>query len=193
VRLAVSETLELRSLRVADAQAVYDLVESDREHLNPWMPWAADQTRAGTELFIRSAAEQERRGTGFQTGIFIEGAVAGVAGFHRIDHDNASASVGYWLARTWEGRGLMSQAIAALLDYGFGELNLHRVELRAAPANERSRAVAARLGFTEEGLLREAERFGASDYRDLLVFSLLSPQWRRAPRESGGSPPASRS
>ena len=54
---------------------------------------------------------------------------------------------------------------------------MHRVELQAAVGNARSRAVAERLGFVHEGVLREAERF-ANRYADLDVFSVLAPEWR---------------
>ena len=107
-----------------------------------------------------------------------EGALAGTVGFHRIDRANLTTSIGYWLAAPYEGRGLMTAAVEALVTHAFEVWGLHRVELRIAPANERSRALAARLGFTEEGVMRGAERFG-DDHRDLIMHSLLAPEWRR--------------
>ena len=108
--------------------------------------------------------------------LIADGEIAGTAGFHRIDRANASTSIGYWLASSHEGRGLMTAAVAALVAHAFGESRLHRVELRIAPDNRRSRALAARLGFREEGVLREAERFG-DEHRDLIMHSLLAREW----------------
>jgi ribosomal-protein-serine acetyltransferase len=137
------------------------------------MPWAADQTHEGTSGFIRQAIGQERADDGFQRALIVDGAIAGTIGFHRVDRENRSTSIGYWLGQQFEGRGLMTAALTALIEHAFEAWNLHRVELRIAPANERSRALATRLGFEQEGLLREAERFG-DEYRDRLLYALLS-------------------
>ena len=79
----------------------------------------------------------------------------------------------------------MTLALSALVEHAFGASGLHRVELRAAVGNARSMAVAERLGFVHEGVLREAERF-ASRYADLDVFSVLAPEWRRRRTGAGG-------
>ena len=169
--------LELRALAESDARELYALVKANRERLAPWMPWAAAQTLAGTVAFIRHAIDQEQLGDGFQRALVVDGAIAGVAGFHRLDRENLSTSIGYWLGSRYEGAGVMSNAVAELLDHAFDEWGVHRVELRAAPGNRRSRALAERLGFVEEGLLRGAERFAADDYRDLVVYSMLAGEW----------------
>ncbi len=190
---------DLKPLAPEDAPELHALVDSDRARLARWMPWAGDQTLAGTTEFIHRAIDQERAGDGFQRALVIDGAIAGTVGFHRVDHENRSTSIGYWLGREYEGRGLMSAAVSGLVDHAFSAWNLHRVELRIAPDNERSRALAVRLGFRQEGLLRDAERFG-DEYRDLLLYSLLAGEWspgatgsRPERSESGGSPPGSRS
>ena len=169
----LADDLELRSLRDEDARELYAAVEANREHLAPWMPWAAGQTLAGTEIFIRSAIRQERDRDGAQLALVEGGDICGIAGYHRIDHENDTATVGYWLTADRQGRGLMTRAVEALVSYAFDELRMHRIELRAAPGNARSRALATRLGFREEGVLRGAERFGDA-YRDLVLYALLA-------------------
>ena len=177
--IRVRDGLELRSVAPADAIALDALITADRERLARFMPWASGQTIQGTREFIGAALEQEAGKNGFQAVLVVdEGALAGTVGFHRIDRANLTTSIGYWLAAPYEGRGLMTAAVGALLTHAFEVWGLHRVELRIAPANERSRALAARLGFTEEGVMRGAERFG-DDHRDLIMHSLLAPEWRR--------------
>jgi ribosomal-protein-serine acetyltransferase len=177
VRIRVREDLELRSVAPADATALDALIAADRERLARFMPWAAGQTVHSTREFIAAALEQEAAENGFQAVVVADGEVAGTVGFHRIDRHNLTTSIGYWLAARYEGRGLMSAAVEALIAHAFEAWGLHRVELRIAPQNERSRALAARLGFTEEGVLRGAERFG-DEHRDLIMHSLLAPEWR---------------
>lgn len=70
----------------------------------------------------------------------------------------------------------MSRSVSAVLDEAFGRLGLGRVSLRADVANERSRALARRLGFTEEGVLRQALAFPGGR-RDAVVYSILASEW----------------
>jgi ribosomal-protein-serine acetyltransferase len=175
VVIAVRPDLEVRSVAPADAGALDALIAADRERLARFMPWAAGQTIESTREFIVRSLEQEAADDGFQAVLVVDGSIAGIAGYHRIDRANLSTSMGYWLASAYEGRGLMTAAVAALVDHAFRVWDLHRLELRIAPDNERSRALAARLGFREEGVLREAERFG-DEHRDLIMHSLIASE-----------------
>jgi ribosomal-protein-serine acetyltransferase len=98
-----------------------------------------------------------------------------------VDWRNSAGSIGYWLAADAQGRGLMTRAVAACLDHAFAAWDLHRIEIRAAPDNARSRAVPERLGFVQEGILREAERH-ADRFGDLVVYAMLAADWRARPR-----------
>ncbi len=176
--LRLSDSLVVRSLTPADAAELYRLVDSNRDHLARWMPWAEAQTAAGTIEFIRSAQAQEKADGTFQAAIVSEGRIAGVVGFHALDRANRRVSIGYWLGERDQGRGLVTVAVSALIDHAFGAWDLHRVEIRVAVGNDRSAAVCDRLGFAREGVLRDAERF-SDRYHDLVVHSLLEPEWRR--------------
>lgn len=168
--------IELRPVEESDAEELSDLVEANRDHLARWLPWAAAQTPARTAEFVRHARRQQAREDGFQAAIRVDGEIVGVVGFHSIDRQNASTTIGYWLAARHQGRGLMTAAVERLVTLAFEDWRLHRVELRAAPDNVRSRAIAERLGFRREGLLRAAERFG-EEFRDLVVYAVLADEW----------------
>ena len=73
----------------------------------------------------------------------------------------------------------MTGACRSLVDYLFFDLKLHRVEIRCAIGNERSCAVPQRLGFTREGVLRQAQAYN-DRYFDLEVYGLLAEDWTRA-------------
>jgi ribosomal-protein-serine acetyltransferase len=178
VLIPVRPGVELRSITEADAPDLDCLIEANREHLGPFMPWIAGHAIEGTRVFIRSSLRQEAEDDGFQAVILVDGELTGVAGFHRVDRINQTTSIGYWMDAAHQGRGVMTATVGALVDYAFDGWGLHRVELRIAPTNTRSRAVAARLGFREEGLMRGAERFGDGDYRDLILHSLLRSDQR---------------
>jgi ribosomal-protein-serine acetyltransferase len=108
--------------------------------------------------------------------IVDDGRIVGTLGFYRVDWENRSASIGYWIAESCQGRGIVTQAVRALTDHAFGTWQLNRVEIRAGIGNERSRAIATRLGFKEEGVLREAERVG-DRYVDHVVHAMLAADW----------------
>lgn len=172
-------TLGIRPLEAGDAAELYALVKANPD-LEEWMPWAAEQDLAATERFIAAGEEQLRDGKGFQAAIEPEEGIVGVVGLHAIDWVNRKTSIGYWLAEGARGRGLMTNAVRALLDHAFHELELHRIEIHCAPENRPSRAIPERLGFREEAHLRETELVGGR-YLDSVVYGMLAEEWGRMP------------
>jgi ribosomal-protein-serine acetyltransferase len=96
-----------------------------------------------------------------------------------VDRDNAVGAIGYWLDLHHHGRGVMTAAVHALVRHGFDELQLHRVEIRTDVLNRSSRAVAERLGFRLEGVLRESYRISDECYSDDAVYSMLASDGAR--------------
>lgn len=172
----IDECCFLRFLEEADANELYAVVDDNRKYLARWMPWAANQTLEATLEFIRDSRKQLADNQGFQVAIVDAGRIVGVLGFHRVDWENRSASIGYWILESSHGRGIVTQAVRALTDHTFSTWRLNRVENRAGIGNERSRAIATRLGFNEEGVLREAERVG-DRYLDCVVHAMLAADW----------------
>jgi ribosomal-protein-serine acetyltransferase len=167
---------DLRPLEEADADELYRLIDANRAHLAPWLPWAAGQTWDATLELIRMARRQAAANDGFQAALVSGGGIVGMAGFHGVNWPHGSTTIGYWLDEGHQGRGLMTRAVRTLVDHAFGESGLHRVEIQAAIGNARSRAIPERLGFREEGVRREAERIG-DRYNDLAVYAILAPEW----------------
>lgn len=174
VRFDLGEGAELRSLEPEDAEAVYAVIDANRERLRRWFPWVDPTVSpAETRAFIERSRASE---TDIEAvGIWVDGGYAGNIGL-RVDPMSNHGEIGYWLAETFEGRGLVTKGCRALIEHGLRELGLHRIEIRAAPQNVRSRAVAERLGFTQEAQLREASR-SAEGYHDLIVYGLLENEW----------------
>lgn len=170
------DSLGIRPFEIDDAPEFHALIEANRGHLARWLPWAADQDLAGTERFIAAAEEQHIRGDGFQAAVEPEGEIIGAVGFPAVDRLSRNTSIGYWLAEGAQGRGIMTTAVSALVDYAFYEWELHRVEIHCAPDNRRSRAIPERLGFHEEAHLRETELVEGR-YLDSVVYGLLEGEW----------------
>jgi ribosomal-protein-serine acetyltransferase len=178
----VDKGLVLRLLEPRHAQALFDLIERSRDHLGYWFPWV-EETRAveASRAFIQESLEQFARGDGFQLGIWLDSELIGIIGLQSISHPFRSTELYYWLGAEYEGRGVMTKVCRYLCSYLFVELNLNRIEIRCAETNTKSRAIPERLGFSQEGKLRQMgyTRAGPVDY---LIYSLLADEWQRETR-----------
>lgn len=151
----------LRLLEEGDAAELFALTDRNRAHLERWMPWVpATRSPKDSLEFIRATRRQIGENNGFVTAIVRDGAIVGTVGFHRVDWANRATSIGYWLDAGAQGNGLVTEAVRALVAHAFGAWGLERVEIAAAVDNARSRAVAERAGFQQEGIRRRAERVG---------------------------------
>jgi ribosomal-protein-serine acetyltransferase len=178
-RRTVAPGVEIRLMEESDAWEMYPVVERNRAYLRQWLPWV-DHTHASEDVraFILHTQERYAAGEELHAVIWIDGEVAGGIGHHRIDPHNRAASIGYWLAEEHQGKGVVTRCCHALLDYLFDERQMHRVEIRCGVGNTRSAAVAERLGFTFEGVLRHAEWVN-DRWIDLKVWSILEHEWRK--------------
>jgi len=176
VQTRIPEISTLRLLDEEDAPELHALIDANRSYLARWLPWAARQTFDDTLDFIRRARGQLEANDGFQMAVVGAEGIAGMVGYHAVDWRNRSTSIGYWLAEDRQGRGTMTAAVRALVDHALIALQLNRVEIRAAVENRRSRAIPERLGFHEEGTLRQAERVG-DRYLDCVVYSMPAADW----------------
>jgi ribosomal-protein-serine acetyltransferase len=167
---------KLRLTETSDAEELHRVVAANREHLSAWMPWAAGQTLEGTRAFIETSRAEFAVNRAFHTVIVEDGRIVGTVGCHRLEWENRSASLGYWLAESAQGRGTVTMAARALIDFAFGPWKLNRVDIHAGVENRRSRAVAERLGFQFEGVLREFERVG-DRFVDHAIYSMLAREW----------------
>jgi len=197
---ALPDGHSLRAIADADADELHAVIERNRERLARWIHWANGQTRQDTRAFIGRARAMEQDGSGLSRAIARSGAIAGVIGI-TVDRANRSAAIGYWLDEDSGGRGVMTAAVAALVEDGFDRYRLVRTEIRADVENRASRAVAERLGFQLEGVMRQSYRVSGERYSDDAVYSLLAsdPQrlslpdaraGRRADADAGAGQPA---
>lgn len=173
-KYVLDEDTELKILDVNHAQELYDLTNSCREYLREWLPWVDGTKKVeDSKGFIEMTKNQFASNNGFQAGIWHKGSVAGVIGYHKIDSINKSVSIGYWLGKQYQGKGIMTKATKAFVEYALTELNLNRVEIRCAENNYKSRAIPERLGFVNEGIARQSEWL-YDHYVDHVVYSMLS-------------------
>jgi ribosomal-protein-serine acetyltransferase len=177
-RMPVDDSLELALLEQRHAPMLFALVEENRTHLRQWLPWV-DATRSINDSlgWIQIALDQFAKGMSLNVGIFANGVLAGVCGYHTIDWANRRTSIGYWLAANQQGRGLMTRSVRTLTTHAFVSLQLNRLEIRAAIDNRRSRTIPERLGYKHEGQCRQAEWLH-DRFVDHAIYGMLAREWK---------------
>ena len=173
----INERIRLELTAEKHAKALYDAVDSNREHLSAFLPWVGSMQSIEDFLSYIKNCEllyQQKKEISFV--ILLDDALVGRVGLHHLDLQNKNAAIGYWLTKNAEGKGIISQSCKALITFGFQELGLHRIEIKAATGNIRSQAIPEKLNFKKEGILRQAEWVN-NQYLDLYIYSMLDFEW----------------
>ncbi|MFJ7953309.1 GNAT family N-acetyltransferase [Lysinibacillus sp. NPDC096418] len=175
----INENTYLKLLDLNDAEELFALTDRSRDTLREWLLFVDNvKTVKDTERFIRGAMQQYADNNGLQAGIYYEGKLAGVIGYHQINKEHNWTSIGYWLGNDFVGKGLVTNSMRAFIDYAFDYLKVNRIEVRVAVGNIRSRTIPKILGFNEEGRLRDAEWLH-DHYVDQVVYGLTAAEWRK--------------
>lgn len=176
--LTAGNGIELRPMSLDHADRLYALIDRNRPRLRQWLTWVKPSFCIDDlTAFIGDRERDNADRTSLATVIFAGGAMCGAIGLHTIDQGNRHSSIGYWIDSDFEGRGIVTESCRAIVTEGFRGYGLHRIVIQCATGNARSRAIARRLGFVEEGILREAEWLH-DHWVDLRVFSMLKHHWR---------------
>lgn len=165
----------LHPLDATDSRELWTSVEGSRAHLEPWLPWVPfniDIDSSGRYAEASAADWDAARACRFTIRDRASRKFLGVIGLESFAHLHESVELGYWLRLDACGRGLMTEAGKAVLDWAFGPVNAHRVRVAAATDNHASLSVIRRLGFKFEGIARQAERCNGR-WLDHAVFALL--------------------
>jgi len=176
--IQVDADLQLRLSEPRYAKDTYELVLRNREHLKQWMPWAEDEpSLEAIREYYRATLLRFANGEGSQWGIWYQGKLVGAMGYNNLDWANSKVEIGYWLDAAMQGKGLITRACSTLITYAFDEHGLNKVEIHCGVENKRSRAVPERLGFTQEGIIRQAEKF-RDRYVDQVYYGMLASEWK---------------
>ncbi|HLS65888.1 MAG TPA: GNAT family protein [Pseudogracilibacillus sp.] len=168
----VNDEIVLALLQERHAEQLFALIDASRESLERWLPWVKSTHQVDdSATFIKQSLQQFANNDGFQAGIWYKGQLAGIVGLHAIDSFHRSTTIGYWLGKQYEGKGIMTRACRAVVRHCFDTLKLQRVEIHVAVGNKKSKAIPERLGFKYEGKLRNAE-FLKDQFVDVLLYSL---------------------
>jgi ribosomal-protein-serine acetyltransferase len=130
-----------------------------------------------TKRFAERAERGWLDGTEWDFVITEAGEAIGNIGLNRFIPLWRTCNVGYWMRSDRCGRGYMTEAASAAVEFGFTRVNAHRIELSASPDNPGSWRIAEKLGFRREGVLRDACWAGRG-FMDMYMYGLLATDAR---------------
>lgn len=176
-----TQRLLLRKMTMADAQDIYEY-SSDPE-VSRHVLWEAHRTLHDSRAYLRYILRQYRNGDPSSWGIVLKSTnrLIGTIGYMWWNQENHSAEVGYSLARSQWNRGLMTEALWAVLRFGFEEMRLHRIEAQHEVDNPASGRVMEKCGMHLEGTLR-GRLYNKGRYVDVALYAILAEEWRIAAR-----------
>ncbi|MRG87240.1 GNAT family N-acetyltransferase [Salinibacillus xinjiangensis] len=174
----VDDDIQLKLLEKRDAATLFKVVDHSRSYLREWLPWVdSSTTPEDYHPIIEMWLNQFAKNDGFQVAILYRQEIVGMIGYHGINWASKQTSIGYWLAKGYQGKGIITKATKALVEHAFQELELNRVEIRCGVDNTKSRAIPERLGFQQEGIVRDGE-FLYDHFHDVVIYSALARDWK---------------
>jgi len=162
----------IRPLRAEDAHELAALYAANREFLAPFEPERPPE-------FFTAEGQRERLERQLADGIhpfaILDGdSIAGTINlFHIVRESLQSGTIGYWVDRARNGRGLATGAVEEAVGFAFGELELHRVEAAALVDNVASQRVLEKAGFERIGVARSFLRIHGA-WRDFVLFQRIA-------------------
>ena len=147
----------LKVLQLEDAEEYFELVDNYREVFREWLSWVDETNEVGDVLsYIEGCQFDLEEEAGLVCGIWLEGRLVGCVGLVSIDWQHRRAEIGFWLSPKLQGKGYMKQAVEELIVHADEVLQLHRLEIVTAVANQASCRLAEACGFADEGTMHEA-------------------------------------
>ena len=168
--------LRVRRLTMRDAADIYHY--SRDTEVARHVLWEAHRSISDSRDYLRYMLRRYRNHEAASWGIEWRqtGEIIGTIGFMWIQPDNSSAEVGYSLSRDFWNRGIMTEALKAVIGHGFGSMNLNRIEAQHETGNPASGAVMRKCGMQREGTLRQ-RLYNKGRYVDVELYAILRREY----------------
>ena len=177
MNITISENIRLELTGVKHTIPLFDVIDNNRDHLSVFLPWVGNmQTVDDFKTYLRNCELLYQQKMEVSFVIFFNEMAVGRIGLNHLNWENKTGAIGYWLSKNAQGNGIIVQSSKWLINYGFHELGLHRIEIKAAVKNIKSQAIPVKLNFKKEGILRQAELVNG-EFIDLVLYSILSSEW----------------
>lgn len=198
--LTVDENLHLRNIHPNNAEALFDLIEQNRARLRPWIdPSSLPETAKAARLFtihclfnyygeLTGPSELDQYYAELESyfppanrpidlGVWFHDELVGSIMMSRLEDSSTALEFGYWISEKYEGKGIITRCVSALMDYAIDEMGIQRFVIGCAVNNQRSRAIPERLEYRLHMTQPNGEVIGEFIY-DRVVYGIRSTMWR---------------
>ncbi|WLR57310.1 GNAT family protein [Mesobacillus subterraneus] len=168
----VNDSISLELLQLHHTEEIFKLIDHNRDHLRQWLLWV-DKRKTSDDMVpvINHWLENLANNQGFDVAIRYNGELVGMIDV-QFDWGNRAASIGYFLSKDSEGKGIITISLECMIKELFDTYSINRIEIQCAANNLKSQGIPERLGFNREGIKR-AGQYLYDHYEDLIVYSLL--------------------
>ncbi|MBE6599357.1 MAG: GNAT family N-acetyltransferase [Ruminococcaceae bacterium] len=172
----------LRRMMKSDS---YDMFEyARREEVTRYLLWDPHESETYTYKYLTYLQSRYRAGDFYDWAVVMRDTykMIGTCGFTRFSVESNSAEVGYVLNPDFWGMGIAPEVVSRVIDFGFCELGLHRIEAKYMVGNDRSRRVMEKVGMTFEGVNRESMHVKGK-YVSVGVCAILRSEYNKMNRD----------
>ncbi|HUX36661.1 MAG TPA: GNAT family protein [Rectinemataceae bacterium] len=174
---ALTPGIKIMMLEKRHAAAMLRFVDGNRGYFEKWIPFVSKNHELGEiEAFIRRLLGQYAEGSGYFFGLWNDDAMIGFVLIKDIREDVKAAEIGYMIDEKFQGRGIVKAACLRMIKFLFEERMAQKIVLCCDERNERSIALAKRLGFVLEGNLRRDSLIN-DEICNTLHFGLLRDEY----------------
>lgn len=172
-----TERLVLRKIKLDDADDMYEYASNP--DVTRYLTWSPHNDKAYTFEYISYLQGRYRAGDYFDWAVTLKSTdkMIGTCGFTKFDYYNDSAEIGYALNPKYHGAGIATEAVARVIEFGFKNLNLNRLECRYMVENVASRRVMEKNGMVFEGVRRQGVLVKGL-YRDIGICAILKSEYQ---------------
>lgn len=182
-----TKNLIMRKMLPGDAEALFDILSNEEVTKYYDEPAFKHLSQAGDQIGAWENGYKIKRCVRWGITRKDDNIVVGTCGYYGFHPWHMRASIGYELARSSWRQGIMTEALSTIIDLGFQQMDLNRIEAVVMPENYGSVRLLEKLGFSNEGLLVEYENWGNKGFTDLFMLSLLRRFWEISPSDRNAS------
>ena len=173
----------LKRYKAGDGKIFYDIIEKNRNRMIDSFPIMLSNTHdeISAEYYIRKRVKEWEEQSAFNFGIWLKdnGEYTGHISIKNIDWVIPRGEIAYIISGEYEGKGIMTEALSAIIKFGFENLSMNRLILRIMTDNNRSYELAERCGFLREGILRKDHKTYEGELVDLYYYGITRKDYEK--------------
>lgn len=171
------ERILLREMRVGDCFDMYEYAKNP--HVTKYLTWSPHPDREYTKAYLLNLKNHYKMGLFYDWAVVLkdENKMIGTCGFTRFDLQSNSAEIGYVINPAYHGRGIAPEAARKVLEFGFYNMGLNRIEARFMVGNDASKRVMEKLGMKFEGVARKAVCVNGI-YKDVGTCAIICDEFK---------------